>query len=263
MEGEVILMFILRSLGFLLISVSFFTGCDKIPGTQSAVVFIFENAKGIETGAPVLYKGTSVGRVTDVQIGDTGSIQIKAQIMGDFRQQLREPCTAFIEKTDSGQGEPTQAVVVYLGDRALEEGPALSRIEGCDSRPELLFWQAANMARSFAKEHESELESIKQAARDAAESTRNAMEQVKEFSESEDMKRFREKLNEFAEQTGERAKETYSELKQQWPELDAKLDEVYERLEELGKSEEAQRLRESIRDFFTPNPTATADEENS
>ncbi len=253
-------MFILRCLGSAAVFATLIIGCNDMRNEQRNVVFVFEDAKGIEAGAPVMYKGLAVGRVLRVHIGEDGSVEVDTQVSEDLRQQLREPCTAFIEKMKSDEGEPVDVVVVYLGDRALASGPELTTIEGCDSRPELLLWQAANMARSFAQEHEEELESVKQAARDAAQAAQRAGEKVKEFAESEDMKELREKLEKFAAQTGQKAEETYSELRKQWPELAERLDDVYKRLEELGSTDEARQLRESIERLFEPVPTATADE---
>ncbi|MFH1742562.1 MAG: MlaD family protein [bacterium] len=214
------------------------------------VLFLFEKSKGLEVGAPVVYKDIPVGQVTGVELGESGKVNVSARISWETYQKMNKPCTALVEQNEYGKSKVEKCVVIYMADGVEQVSEPITRIEGCDSRPELLLWLTTHKAKAFLSEHEEELEAIKQSARDAA-------DWVQEFAESEDVKEFTNKLNNFAKETGEKATETYEELSRQWPVVSERFEEIYKRLEELGRSEEAQRLRESIRQLFSPVPTPT------
>lgn len=242
-------MFASNFLALLLATVAVLCGCEQL---DVPVLFLFEKSKGLRIESPVVYRDTAVGRVTAVEPGEGGHVHVRAHVGWAMFKYMNRPCTALIERNKHGYYETAKCVVIYLAEGAEPVTRPINKIEGCDSRTGLLLWQGSHMAKAFMSDHQEDLDAVKQAARDAA-------QWVEELADSEETREFIEKLNKLAEESGEKARGLYEDLRKQWPKVAEQLEKVSQRLEELGRSKEAQRLRESIRNLFSdsvsPTPT--------
>jgi hypothetical protein len=229
------------------------SSCEQL---SVPVLFLFEQSRGLQAKSPVVYRDMAVGQVTAVEPGEDGKVYVQAYVSSSMFQQMNRPCTAFIRRNKYRYYKTAKCVVIYLDEEAEPLAEAITKVEGCDSWPELLLWQGSHMAKTFMSDHQEEMDAIKQAARDAS-------QWVEEFAESEETQEFVAKLNALADETGEKARELYRELRKRWPIVAKQLEEVCTRLEELGRSEEAQRLRESMRKLFSRlfSPTPEPEEE--
>ncbi|HPA44472.1 MAG TPA: MlaD family protein [bacterium] len=229
-------------------------GCGAI---RVPVLFTFDEPRELEVGAPVVYNNQPVGEVKSVDYPATGNMRVQTRISREMHQKMNRPCTALVEDNKLPEAKTKNCLTIYLVENAAALPESIMEVQGCDSRAELMLWKANQTAQQFLTDHEEEIEKVKQAARDA-------VRQIEEFAQSDDMKQFTQKLQDLSEETGKQARESYEELKQRWPDFAQRMEEIYKRMDELGRSEEAQRLRDSLTRLLSPKaipePTKEAEE---
>ena len=222
-----------------------FQGCGAI---HVPVLFTFDEVKELEVGAPVVYNNQPVGEVKSVEHPPTGGMRVETRIVREMHRKMNRPCTALIENNPLPDAKTKNGLTIYLAENAAQLSEPILEVHGCDSNVEYLLWKADQTAQQILTDHEEDIEKVKQTAQ-------NAFRQIEEFARSEEMKQFTQKLHELSEETGKQAQKTYEDLMRRWPDFAQRMQEVYKQMEDLGRSEEAQRLRDSLSRLLSPQAT--------
>jgi hypothetical protein len=226
----------------LLGALSLTLACHKEEASRhgGAVVHVlFDERHDLKGGEPVRFRDFEVGRVEKVDLAEArvrATLSIDPEVLG----QLTRESTFSVESGDSGL-----YLLAHVFDSEAEKIEEGGTLEGADSGVELALQQAGSEAGQFlARVGSSEWV---QEAKGLVSELERELETVdwggKEKEIRDELERAQEGLDEAADKTAEKAKESYQALRE-------RMDLIVKELEELGRSEEARKLRKRMEELF-------------
>jgi ABC-type transporter Mla subunit MlaD len=205
----------------------------------AALHILFDERHDLKGGEPVRFHDFEVGRVEKVDLAEA-RVRATLSIDPDVLRQLTRESTFSVESGDSGL-----YLLAHVFDPAAEKLEEGATIEGVDSGVELALRQASSEASRLLSQVGSS-EWVEE-AKGLVSELESELEKVdwgeKEKEVREELERAREGLAETVEKTAEQAKESYQALRE-------RMNLMVKQLEELGRSEEARKLRERIETLF-------------
>lgn len=179
----------------------------------------FEDAKYLQSGQNVVYKGIRIGEVTDVSLDPGGSVKVDVKIDSEYRATVYREAKFLIEEpsaTDSS-GEKQITVKDSAGERTpIRDGEVIEGTEG--------------LLHSLSKDAKDAARTLWDHAKTASEQIREEFEDARSSPEGQ---QFEESLKEYMEKAEEMGREAYDDFKE----------------DELPRiKEEARELRDKILD---------------
>ena len=205
-------------------------GCSSPEDLRFTVTF--QDARGLETGDDVVYKGVRIGEVTSVSVDDKGLVQVGVRVEKAHKPAVYREAHFEIEST-GGTGMLTGSMQLTMKDRP-EAGGRTSVASG-------------EVVRGSEGSIDRAVERLKEAWRDAAEAgkelAREVEEAVRGTGESPETREFVESVKQFASQAKDKTREQYEQFKrEELPEIEAQARRLKDKLEAEGKLEEARRF---------------------
>jgi paraquat-inducible protein B len=207
-------------------------GNDSILPVEGPHVFVlFDERHGLEGGEPVRMHDFEIGRVEEVGL-DKGRVSVKVRLQKEAFEQLTAKTTFSVEDDD---GTFLEAHVLDRDAPKLEEG---ARVEGADSRIEL------TLRRTVESVANSDwFDKVSGIIRDM----RRELDEVEWRDHEEEIRQHWNEtvrdMEKLAESTAEEAAETAKEVEE-------KAKKLADELEEIGKSEEARKIRERMKELL-------------
>lgn len=200
---------------------------------------LFDKRHDLNGGEPVRFHDFEVGLVEKVDLAEA-RVRATLSIDPEVLAQLTRDSTFSVESDDS-----RNYLLAHVFDpeaEKLEEGATL---EGVDSSVELAIRQAGSEASRFLSRVGSS--EWVQEAKGLVSELQREIEGIdwgeKENTVREELERARESLDETAGKTAEGAKEGYGALREH-------MNRIVKELEELGRSDEARKLKDHIDELF-------------
>jgi hypothetical protein len=228
---------------FLLSALSLALGCgrdEQVPKRGGALVYVlFDERHDLAGGESVRFHDFEVGRVEEVDIAEA-RVRATLAIDPEVAAQLTRESTFSVESGDSGL-----YLLAHVFDPEAEKLGEGGTLEGVDSGMELAVRRASAEASRFLGSIGSS-EWVKEAQGLISEMEREVAEVdwgAKEKEVREQLDAARKAIDEAAGETTEQAKAGFQKMREQ-------MERLVEELEELGRSEEARKLREQIERLF-------------
>jgi hypothetical protein len=219
------------ALGWVLLPVLALAGCGWF-GLDFVVTF--RDAKGLQPGQAVVYKGIRVGEVRSIDIESSGTVRVGVRVSRQYRESVCREAVFLIENPRGWldtSGERQITVTDRGGSRTpIGEGDV---IEGSDGLLDQLLGQAkavGAVAFEAAQKIGQELSASLQAAASSPEAQQLGAE-----------------LQRYGAEAARLSREGYEKFRrEQLPRLKEEAKRLEKHLEEAGKSEEARKLREDF-----------------
>lgn len=215
----------------LALSASWACGPSGVPVDGPYVFVLFDDRHGLEGGEPVRMHDFDIGRVEEVDL-DSARVRVKVRLQANAFDQLTEKTTFSVEE---GDGTYLEAHVLDAGAPKLQEG---ARLEGADSSVELALRRAVEgiSASSWFKK--------------AAETLRDMRRDFDDVEWGEQEQEIRRHWNETLRDMEELAEGTADDARKAAKDVEEKVKKLAGELEEIGKSEEARKLRERMKELL-------------
>lgn len=207
----------------------------------------FDRAHGIQSGDPVEYKGVTIGEVRALELeGD--KVRVKLGIDSKYKNHLHSEATFVV--TNIGGQRRLELIVLDENSPMVAKGHVFS---GSDSRLEAL-------ARTVTKRLPAWWERFgsQEAGRAMDDAARFISRQLEELGNSDAVAQARRQAQEFLDSLDRLREEVdRGELRKHLEELRAEARQLARELEELGRTEQAERVRkrlESLLDHLADIP---------
>ena len=197
-------------------------------------VVTFRDARGLQPGQALVYKGVRIGEVRSVDIEPSGAVRVGVRVSRQYRDGVcRE--AAFVIESPRGWLDTSGVRQITVSDRGGSRTPIRSGdvLQGSDGLLDELLGQAkavGAMAMETAQRVGQELSTSLLAATSSPEAQQLGAE-----------------LQRYGAEAARLSREGYETFRrEQLPRLEEEAKRLEKQLEEAGKSEEARKLREQF-----------------
>ncbi len=202
-------------------------GCGPLGGGLEFTV-TFKSTHDLKEGAPFVYRGIQIGKVTSVDLGDDGLVHVKVRVAKKYAERVYREARFSIEDSDKAEGG--RQLVMKEGSSPqrtpMSPGDVVQGREG-------FFEGLGELINQLTSEAQKRIKSA----------TRDLEKALQEFADSPEGRELKRKLQELAEDVGEMTREQLEEFrKEQLPELKRRAEEIRKKLE----SEEGRRKAEEF-----------------
>lgn len=206
---------------------------------QNSIIVVFDEAKGLQPGAPVQMGGIAIGKVRDLAIAEDG---IDVTILLDREAQRRLSSTSlFVIDANPGGEKPVQ---VLAKDGAPGGIPltARTRIRGVNS---VVLWQLSDLSKQIGQLLDSQ--PVRDFAKNLNAFEKEMDEAIRNFDDRAMQKRLEEKVKQLAAEFEQVLHD--ADAKQKLEQMSLALNRLSAAIARIGDSEEAKRLGQAVDDL--------------
>ncbi len=193
----------------------------------------FEDARGLQEGHPVVFRGVEIGEVTGVELGDE-AVLVEVVIFEEHREAVYREASYVIE-SPGGLGGFSGKRQITVRDRgsertAIRQGDS---VEGDDSPLQVA------------------MDRLREGWERTGEMWQRLQERAEEFADSPRGQELREKLEKFSEEAQRRGRERWEQFREdELPRLKEQAERLRDELEKEGKLDQAQELWQRFQDWL-------------
>lgn len=201
-------------------------------------VIMFNNAKNIQVGDRVVYRGVAIGEVKKFEFRGE-RVAVTVQIEPEHSQRVQAGSTAII--ADNAWPNVSGKKVVEIHNPE-DPGPPLEKgtiVEGKDSLLDLKAWQLGQKVDRWRRQANKTLDEVGQ-------QIEQLRKETKEYVESPEFKSKVERLRELADELKTASKEKYESLRERYEKLRSDSEEQLTKLRDEGKNKGADLLERAL-----------------
>ncbi|MCB2155080.1 MCE family protein [bacterium] len=198
-------------------------------------VMTFQDAKGLNVGAPVMLRGTTIGEVVGVRLADEPKehVEVAVRIYPEHRNRIPAPpnSTGRIKKDSLVLGSPFVEIVMRGDDRSTPMPEGMT-VEGLDSWADEKLWAGEGKLKAGYEK--------------ALEMGKGGLAKLEDWSNSEQGQKIRAEVDEFFTKLDEVSSDSAEVAKAKLSEAVQKGSELMAELKKQKAGDVAQEFRKSM-----------------